>query len=463
MTRHRHLVEWVKNLLGALELPKPSPERIRTHITIVERETILPVKIVLIAFLAKELTQTKWLAEPTTMLDVTIEFILSLFWAYLGFTAILTIPLLFSHKIPVKVLQYIVFSICLADAVFVSALALMTGGYDSALFWVLVGLVIRNAITLPYLIPQITANGVVIALYLIMGWLDIEITTSTAEMYDEITQRALGLFLPDTIADTLLLRVVILSLTAVCGLLLKALVEKQRITTEEAREFAARQAELKTASTIGGKIAHRIKNPLATINNCAFILERKLSNQNELLHYVHLIREEVARADRVITDLIGYAKLAEGSVKKLRIDEEIRSAIETVFNPPDAYKLTIQVEIQPDLPSIVLLKEHMSDILTNLLSNARDASPENGIIKITARMLNSDTLEISVKDQGPGIPPDKMEQIFEPYYTTKPHGSGLGLAIVKSTVELYGGQVTVENHPEGGTVFTVRLPIKVVH
>jgi len=149
--------------------------------------------------------------------------------------------------------------------------------------------------------------------------------------------------------------------------------------------------------------------------------------------------------------------------KKLRIDEEIRSAIETVFNPPDAYKLTIQVEIQPDLPSIVLLKEHMSDILTNLLSNARDASPENGIIKITARMLNSDTLEISVKDQGPGIPPDKMEQIFEPYYTTKPHGSGLGLAIVKSTVELYGGQVTVENHPEGGTVFTVRLPIKVVH
>ena len=88
---------------------------------------------------------------------------------------------------------------------------------------------------------------------------------------------------------------------------------------------------------------------------------------------------------------------------------------------------------------------HLSEIMVNLLQNAREALGENGNVFITADCRRDHSVEISVRDDGPGIPPDKIERIFEAYYTTKENGTGLGLAIVKHNVELYGGTVRVES------------------
>ena len=85
-------------------------------------------------------------------------------------------------------------------------------------------------------------------------------------------------------------------------------------------------------------------------------------------------------------------------------------------------------------------REHLSEIILNLLKNAREAVGETGNVYITADRHRDHSVEISVRDDGPGIPPDKIERIFEAYYTTKEHGTGLGLAIVKHNVELYGGK-----------------------
>lgn len=463
MSYRTHLREWFRHLADALEVREPAPERYRARIKMVERDTVLPVKLIFVVILTRALAGVKWFGNPSTMLDVAIEFVVQMFWVYVGTNVLLTIPLLLSGRLPVRVLQYVVFGVCLVDALFVSALALVTGGYDSLLFWILVGLMIRNTVSLPPVVPQLVANAFVIAMYTLTGLLDIEITVATAERYDEATQEALGLVLPTTLADTLLLRVVVLALTAVSGFLVQVLTERQRIAMEEAREFAARQAELKTASTIAARIAHRIKNPLAIINNAAFMLEKAMAERKgDPVQYLQLIRDEVARADRVITELVGYAKLADGHVRKLDVAQEIRHAVAQVFNPPDAHPVTIKVEVVPELPNIMMLGEHVSDILCNLLANARDAAPAGSAITIRAHMLDQNRLLIQVRDQGPGVPPDKTEQIFEPYYTTKPHGSGLGLAIVKSTVELYGGRVWVENAPDGGAVFNVVLPVKVL-
>ena len=96
----------------------------------------------------------------------------------------------------------------------------------------------------------------------------------------------------------------------------------------------------------------------------------------------------------------------------------------------------------------------------NLLKNAREAVGENGNVYVTAGSHRDHSVEISVRDDGPGIPPDKIERIFEAYYTTKEHGTGLGLAIVKHNVELYGGTVRVESGLGKGATFTLIFPAK---
>jgi signal transduction histidine kinase len=101
---------------------------------------------------------------------------------------------------------------------------------------------------------------------------------------------------------------------------------------------------------------------------------------------------------------------------------------------------------------------HLAEIFANLLQNARDVLEGQGRITIAARCLAEAVIEVCIADDGPGIPADKFERIFEAYYTTRPKGTGLGLAIVKHNVELYGGTVRVESELGKGARFTVVFP-----
>jgi signal transduction histidine kinase len=103
---------------------------------------------------------------------------------------------------------------------------------------------------------------------------------------------------------------------------------------------------------------------------------------------------------------------------------------------------------------------HLSEIFVNLLKNARDALASGGNVFVTAESHRDYSVEISVRDDGPGIPPEKTGRVFEAYYTTKEKGSGLGLAIVKHNAELYGGTVRVESELGKGAKFTVSFPAK---
>jgi signal transduction histidine kinase len=102
----------------------------------------------------------------------------------------------------------------------------------------------------------------------------------------------------------------------------------------------------------------------------------------------------------------------------------------------------------------------LAEILVNLLANAREALGEKGNVFVTALAHADHSVEISVRDEGPGVPPDKKERIFEAYYTTKEKGTGLGLAIVKHNVELYGGAMRVESELGKGARFVVLFPAK---
>ena len=105
-------------------------------------------------------------------------------------------------------------------------------------------------------------------------------------------------------------------------------------------------------------------------------------------------------------------------------------------------------------------RRHLADALTNLILNAREAVAGKGTVYVSARRLEDDAVEILVRDDGPGIAPEKVERIFEAYYTTKPKGTGLGLAIVKHNVELYSGRVSVQSGLGKGAEFILSFPGK---
>lgn len=122
-------------------------------------------------------------------------------------------------------------------------------------------------------------------------------------------------------------------------------------------------------------------------------------------------------------------------------------------------KISIHRDLKPTILPLLMQRNHLSEILVNLLRNAFEALGGQGSIVVTAEQKGR-SVEISIRDDGPGIPPDKVKRIFEAYYTTKEKGSGLGLAIVKHNVELYGGKIQLDSRIGIGTRFTVTFPSK---
>jgi signal transduction histidine kinase len=133
-----------------------------------------------------------------------------------------------------------------------------------------------------------------------------------------------------------------------------------------------------------------------------------------------------------------------------------------VFPAAVKYETRIVRDFAPALPPLLAQRSHLSLVLVNLLQNAREALNGAGQIEVSAHVGEGYSVEITIADNGPGIPPDKLDKIFEPYFSTKEKGSGMGLAIVKHNTELYGGTVRVESALGKGTKFILQFPARTV-
>jgi signal transduction histidine kinase len=240
-------------------------------------------------------------------------------------------------------------------------------------------------------------------------------------------------------------------------------VQVLRRAIEESREFAVREGQLRSASRLSAEFAHQIKNPLAIINNAVFSLQRAVKEgRSDLSKQLEIIREEVERSDKIITQIMGYAQLSEGHVEKLDLVDEVDRALEQTF--PAAVETGVRIERRyaPHLPPLLMQRQHLSQILINVLQNAREALNGQGKVTVAVVYRNDQSIEITISDNGPGIAPDKVEKVFEQYYSTKEKGTGLGLAIVKHNVELYAGKVRAESELGKGARFILNFPAKTV-
>ena len=454
----------VNKLAGFLVSPGLNPEQKAKRIQDLQRDIVFPVKAAVIFIFAYFFIV--WTTDSRDSREVALETIRSFFTGYVLINGLFGLLLHRFKKLPLGVLEWSVFTLALLDGILIASLTIVTGGFDSIVYWMFLALIIQNAITIPFDTPQIVANLVVSFFYVVAGLVDVAISNEEKiilERIDLATRRALDIGQLESPAEPFLLRIIVLLLMVACCYGVQVLFERQRRAAEEAAEFNSRQEQLQAAGRLAAEIAHQIKNPLAIITNAAYSLERAVSQGKKSVdEQINIIREEVERANRIVTELMGYAQLSEGRVERMNVIDEIELAINQVFPPGATYEIAIHRNFDRTIPGVLMQKGHLSEILVNLLQNAREAMNGQGVIEVSARYGENYSVLVEISDNGPGIPPDKLERIFDAYFTTKEQGTGLGLAIVKHNVELYGGSLTVESVLGQGTQFIIKLPGKSV-
>lgn len=441
----------------------PDPAQQLFRLKAIERDIVLPIKALYLAVLVYYFYLTPWYGEAESAREMAVSLTKQFLAIYLVANIFVGIYLIKSRRLSLAWGQRVVFVMSVLDSLFLAAITLVTtGGFDSVLYWVFMGLVIRNAITFPVARIQIILNTTVICSFALAGILDVISTNYDIQQMDAAQRSTYELpSQPDQIpVQVFLLRFIVLIFLAGSSYGLQVLSENARLALEEAREFAARQEQLGAAGRLAAEIAHQIKNPLGIINNAAFSLQRSVAASKPVpLQQLQIIREEIDRADRIITELMGYAQLAEGRVERLNVTEELNRALNQVF-PPGAYRsIQIRTDYAENLPPLLMQRKHFSEIVVNILQNAREVLANGGHIEVSAE-AKDETVRITIADDGPGVPPEKTEKIFDPYFSTKSQGTGLGLAIVRHNVEIYAGRVHVESELGHGARFILEFPTR---
>ena len=234
---------------------------------------------------------------------------------------------------------------------------------------------------------------------------------------------------------------------------------RDRREIRELKENIRRSERLASLGRLAAGVAHEIRNPLSSIRGFAQFFLNRFRGQPEEEEYAGIMVKEVDRLNRVITELLDFARPRELHREPASLPKIIDYDLQLLAMELAAKKVVVEKKYADDLPPVQVDQEQISQALLNLLLNALDAVEEGGKIFIGLYAEpRRRGIDIMVADNGRGIPPEDREKVFEPFYSTKRKGTGLGLAIVNQIVEGHGGEVKVEGRAEGGTVVIVSLP-----
>ncbi len=236
-------------------------------------------------------------------------------------------------------------------------------------------------------------------------------------------------------------------------------------------ESAVRQADrLSTLGTLAAGLAHEIKNPLGGIKGAAQLLEMELSDGSELREYTRVVIKEVQRVNRIVEELLDLAAPRRLSLSPVNLHKVLGDILLLQRRGIDEHQVTFQQQFDPSIPPIMADEGLLTQLFLNLIRNAVEAVDEAGTVRVTSRVLSDYSMTqkgerrarlvaIEVADDGPGIRPEQMENLFTPFFTTKAKGTGLGLAICHKIVAEHRGMIKVDSLPGKGTAFTVMLPL----
>lgn len=237
--------------------------------------------------------------------------------------------------------------------------------------------------------------------------------------------------------------------------------EKVAARTKElkaAQERLLRSEKLATVGKLAGIMGHEIRNPLGVIRNSIYFLNMKLkeSLDEKVKKHLDILQAEIGNCDKIISGVLDFARLKAPALAKGDINRLVKETLSKAAIPE---RVRVQTDLEADLPEVQIDTEQIKLVFSNLISNALQAMPEGGELKIITSRVDK-FIAIAFKDTGCGLPRENLTKIFEPLFSTKAKGVGLGLAACQTIIEGgHQGKIEVESEVNKGATFTVKLPI----
>ena len=236
----------------------------------------------------------------------------------------------------------------------------------------------------------------------------------------------------------------------------------------EAMHAVSRADKLAAVGRLAAGVVHEINNPLATISACAEALEQRTAEGafdgtdaiEDLNEYLGLIKSEAFRCKSITTGLLDFSRMRTGDRHLLDVAEILRSSANLISHQKRGENITIELDIDENLPRINADGGQVQQAVIALATNAIDAMPEGGTVRFKA-YPQPNSVAIEVEDNGVGIPAENLSKIFEPFFTTKEvgKGTGLGLSVCYGIITDHAGRLSVRSTPGKGTTFTILLPV----
>jgi signal transduction histidine kinase len=228
----------------------------------------------------------------------------------------------------------------------------------------------------------------------------------------------------------------------------------------ETQEQLIRSEKLAAIGQLASGVGHELRNPLGAIKNAGFYIRRRIANTDlpntepRVMEFLGIIEEEVNSANKVITDLLGFSRVAKPAVAPANIAGIIEDALR--YTPlPENVALT--KDINKTLPMVMVDGDQIKQVFINIALNALQSMPEGGRLEIRASVRGK-FVDVEFTDTGGGIPDDVINKIFDPLFTTKAKGVGLGLSVCKTIIERHEGDIQLKSRVGEGTTFTISLP-----
>jgi len=238
--------------------------------------------------------------------------------------------------------------------------------------------------------------------------------------------------------------------------------ERRNRELSHARAELVRHERLAALGEMAATVAHEVRNPVGVIANAVSTIRRQRDSENGRGELLSIIDEECSRLERMVRDLLEFARPRQVSFRLEPLSEIAEEAIAVASSQSDpaVRRAKFEVELAPDVPKARVDRELLRQALVNLLINAAQASPERAtvVVRIASDKVGDEvTPSISVIDRGCGIPEDIVGRIFDPFFTTRAQGSGLGLAVVKRIVDALRAEISVAGKAGHGATFTLNF------
>jgi PAS domain S-box-containing protein len=228
------------------------------------------------------------------------------------------------------------------------------------------------------------------------------------------------------------------------------------------REVLYQNEKLAALGTLSAGIAHEMNNPLGIMTTRIEVMLLDAETQRlppQVLEDLQVLHRASQRVARIAAGLRSFARQSAGEPVPIDLNTIVDEALLLMQKPLGADNIHVLTELDRTLPPLLADPNALHQVLMNLLTNAREAMAGGGEIRIeTARAERPHWIRLRVADTGPGIPPEDLTKVFDPFYTTKRTGTGLGLSVTYGIIQEHGGTVDVASPAGGGTTFTLQFP-----